>query len=496
MALPDPARRGTWIALFAKHGITIDAREIRRLELLGAVDQDDRALVATLLSGDPGLPALAPSCRAIRGSGLPVLMLAISRHDPELVRTLLMHGADPRACDPRGRASIHLAIESNQAELLPLLLEHGALIDALSAGERGAAVTPLAIALGRDPGGQVLREAVQNLSLARALLAAGADANAGIGPDHSALEIAAAAGNLAAVQLLLERGARSDFCDSAGRSLLHLLAWGAPNGLEIAGLLLSRGLDVNHQDNARHETPLHRLARAGRTAPIRLLAAHGAIIDARDVRQRTPLMLAAEAGNVVGIEALLEAGAAIDAIDLDGVSPLSAAIEAAQVDAVAHLLAHHAASEQTELAAVRGWTHLKLAQHYKLQALLAAEPQVARARLIQGQTLLMRAADRGDALSVRLLLESGADPLAIDLQGRNAVMHAVLSSGPDRAAVIGNLLKAGAAADLSDASGRTAADLLPAKASGDARQDRINRAVLALLNDHAGGPPRSATAAP
>jgi ankyrin repeat protein len=90
-------------------------------------------------------------------------------------------------------------------------------------------------------------------------------------------------------------------------------------------------------------------------------------------------------------------------------------------------------------------------------------------------------------LSVRLLLESGADPHAIDSLGRNAVMHAVLSSGPDRAALISNLLKAGAAADLADASGHRAADLLPAKASGDARQDRINRTVLSLLNAQGGG---------
>jgi ankyrin repeat protein len=487
LALLDPVKRAAWIALFAKHGIAVDEREVRRLELLQAVDQDDRARVAALLNGDPALPALLAPCRSTRGNGLPVLQLAIFRHDPELVRTLLMHGADPRACDPRGRASIHLAIESNQAELLPLLLEHGAAIDALSEGDRGSAVTPLAIALGRDPGGQVLREAVQNLSLARALLDAGADANAGIGPDHSALEIAVAAGNLGAVQLLLEHGARLDFIDSSGRSLLHLLAWGSPKGLEIAELLLVHGLDVNHQDSARRETPLHRLARSGRTPSIRLLAAHGATIDARDVRQRTPLLMAAEAGNVVALEALIDAGATIDAVDLDGVTPLSAAVEAAQVDAVAHLLAHHAASVQTELAAVRGWTHLRLGQHYKLQALLAAEPMVATARLIQGQTLLMRAADRGDALSVRLLLESGADPHAIDALGRNAVMHAVLSSGPDRAALISNLLKAGAAADLADASGHRAADLLPAKASGDARQDRINRTVLSLLNAQGGG---------
>jgi ankyrin repeat protein len=496
LALPDPARRGAWLALFAKHGIAIDEREIRRLELLAAVDQDDRARVAFLLERDPGLPALVAPCRSVRGDGTPVLQLAIARHDPALVGTLLQHGADPRASDLRGRAAIHLAIESNQPELLPLLLAHGALIDALSEGERGAAVTPLGIALGRDPGGQVLREAVQDLSLARAVLAAGADANAGIGPDHGPLEVAAAAGNLAAVQLLLEHGARPDFTDSAGRSLLHLLAWGAPKGLEIAELLLSHGLDVNHPDSARHETPLHRLARAGRTAAIRLLAAHGATIDARDIRQRTPLLAAAEAGNVVAIEALIEAGAAIDATDLDGITPLSAAIEGAQVDAVAHLLAHHAASVQTELAAVRGWTHLRLGQHYKLQALLAAEPMVASARLIHGQSLLMRAADRGDALSVRLLLESGADPRAIDDQGRNAVMHAVLSSGQDRASLIASLLKAGAVADLADASGRKAADLLPAKASGDARQDRINRAVLVLLNAQGGALPRGAAGTP
>ncbi len=489
LALAEPGSRAAWIALFAQHGIVVDAREVHRLELLQAVAQGNRVRVGELVAADPALPTLTATGPAARG-GLPVLQLALACHDQELVATLLAHGADPCACDARGRASIHLAVESNQPELLTLLIAHGAGIDTLSAGERSAAVTPLALALGRDPGGQVLREAVQSLSLARAVLAAGADVNAGCGSDHCPLEIAAAAGNLAAVQLLLEHGARTDFTDSGGRTLLHLLAWGAANGPDIAELLIARGLDVNQADRQRHEVPLHRLARAGRTTALTLLIAHGAAVDARDVRERTPLIFAAEAGNLAAIEALLAAGAAIDASDLDGVTTLSAAVEAAQVEAVAHLLAHHASSVQTDLAAVRGWTHLRLGQHYKLQALLAAEPAVAAARLIHGQTLLMRAADRGDAQSARLLLEAGADPRAVDERGRSALMHAVQSSGPDRATLVASLLKAGASAGFADPHGQRAADLVPAKAGGDARQERINHVVLSLLSADAGGAPR------
>jgi ankyrin repeat protein len=331
LALTDAARRGSWVDLFARHGIAIATTDLHRLALQDAVEQGDHEQVERLVADEPSLAALAPPAGS-RADQAPLLQVAIGRHDPALVAILLEHGADALARDGRGRPSLHRAIETNQPELLTLLLAHGAQLDDLSRCDAASAVTPLAIALGRNPGGQPLRDPVQPLALVRALLDAGADANAPIGPDHSALEIACASGQIAAAKLLIAHGAHCAFCDSAGRTLLHLLAWGSPAGMELAELLLAAGLDVNQAETVRRETPLHRLARSARTPAIRLLVAHGAHVDARDVRQRTPLAFAAESGNVSGLEALLEAGAAVDAVDADGQTPLTIAIEAAQVD--------------------------------------------------------------------------------------------------------------------------------------------------------------------
>ncbi len=72
--------------------------------------------------------------------------------------------------------------------------------------------------------------------------------------------------------------------------------------------LLQRGAAVNRPG----WSPLHYAATAPDEAPMRLLLAHGAAVDARSPNGTTPLMMAADYGPSVCVDLLLAAGARVD----------------------------------------------------------------------------------------------------------------------------------------------------------------------------------------
>lgn len=75
--------------------------------------------------------------------------------------------------------------------------------------------------------------------------------------------------------------------------------------LDLAGLLISRGADVNKPGWA----PLHYAATRGHLGVMRLLLEHHAYIDASSPNGTTPLMMAAFYGTPSAVKLLLEAGA-------------------------------------------------------------------------------------------------------------------------------------------------------------------------------------------
>lgn len=135
-------------------------------------------------------------------------------------------------------------------------------------------------------------------------------------------------------KLLLRHGAAVDLpSEEAGETALHVAA---RHGLyDHAHLYLRHGARVDAR-SAREETAMGILcshAPSGNDDDLlrlcRLLAAHGADLDARDEGHRSPLHKACRAANAALARFLLRRGADVNAIDYDGLSPLGCALQAA-----------------------------------------------------------------------------------------------------------------------------------------------------------------------
>jgi ankyrin repeat protein len=263
---------------------------VQRLQRLIAAGDVDAVRAAVQTS-----PALLTRAVERDGQGgWTPLHLAVAEGRPDVVRALVDAGADLTARTEFNRTPLHVALQL-QPELVPLLRDLGAQVDAPSAAYLGD-VDQLGHHLddGADP----------------------ADRTSGV----DLLSWAAFGGSAAAATLLLERGADAD------GGALHFAAGGAR--LELVRLLLAAGADVNRRDPATGRTPLHAA-----------VAAHPAG-DAPEI-----------------VRVLLDAGADVNATTNDGASALDMshlaaarhrsgdADRATGNDALAELLVAHGATD-------------------------------------------------------------------------------------------------------------------------------------------------------
>jgi hypothetical protein len=152
------------------------------------------------------------------------------------------------------------------------------------------------------------------LECLRIILNAGADVD-------EAMFYAAAGCNLAAMQLILQRGANINAKDIDGRMPLRLSI--LDGDTEIVSFLLSNGADVRAKDDRGGGTPLHDAAYLDKEVPIlERMIEYGADVNAVDNHGRTPLQYSIQGAATKLVSFLLSNGADVRTKDTSGWTPL------------------------------------------------------------------------------------------------------------------------------------------------------------------------------
>lgn len=397
--------------------------EHERSELMIAAAEGDSARVARLLDGGARIDqSVRPHSQLRelgaflmwmqdlpdRDDGYTALHYAIRGGHPAVARLLLTRGADPDGSEDGMPPLLLATLSPKAAELVPLLLEHGA-----DVARAEAAGDPVAFVATR-----------RDTTVMRLLLAAGADVNAG-----DPLISAAERGDSMMVEFLLAAGADpsrrragSDwtaamFARERGHVAIAERLGGGAGSAAALTTELARAVRLGNEDSVRVQ--LEAGARAtgndqfgeplvivavsrGQPAIVRLLLEHGA--SARSARLGVPaLAWAAQLGDTLSFDALVEHGA-----DARDPTVLSYAATAGNVPILARL--HRAGAN-----------------------LRAHRDEALRA-----------VAGSGDAEAVRFLLDRGLDPNAVGAHGLTALGRAVAARSHDAVAL---LLERGARPD-------------------------------------------------
>lgn len=171
------------------------------------------------------------------------LLQLISRANPRVVKAYLARGADPNAPTRHGVRPLVHAAGGLRPEEVTLLLQAGADPNLANPEPNREGYAPLHAVSAH--GGQVQPVIDAGVRVAKALIAAGADARGRTRSGATPLQFAAAQ-RPELVALLLEAGADVNAADVNGTTPLHGAAHGGQR--DTVKLLLDRGADVNAEE--------------------------------------------------------------------------------------------------------------------------------------------------------------------------------------------------------------------------------------------------------
>jgi ankyrin repeat protein len=226
----------------------------------------------------------------------------------------------------------------------------------------------------------------------------------------------------------------------------------------------AQAVQALHEDDHYQATSLlFAAARLGCEAEARTLLDRGAAIDAKDREGKTALAKAAEADKLPLIRLLLERGANVNARSVDGSTPLFYAAEQDRGAVIALLLERGADPNLPGRKGVRPLAAAAFNGSTESVAELMKFGADPNALDDDGSGAIVYAAGHGYASVVALLLQAGVDVNRRYAHGLTALMWAAghdASTGVDDVdATIKTLIEHGAALDLKDDRGKTAADI-------------------------------------
>jgi ankyrin repeat protein len=247
----------------------VDALHSSGQQLINAVRDGDLAAIRTILDGHPELvnasTDIHPRMRPSDTLTMRLLHLAIAEGNADVLRLLIERGADLNARNADGRTPLHDCFELNHDDFAKILMDAGAVPDVCAAAAYGLH-DQLEKLLKNDP----------------------AQAN-GLSTGESPLGWAAYGHQPRSAEILFQRGAIAD------RTPFDAHAW-KPAAMvasnKVARILLAYGADPNWRDDEGNSA-LHRVIRSRIVVDpanfVEVLLEHGADASARNREDRTPL---------------------------------------------------------------------------------------------------------------------------------------------------------------------------------------------------------------
>ena len=247
--------------------------------------------------------------------------------------------------------------------------------------------------------------------------------------DYATVADAAMNRDAAGVRALLAAGADANALGTYGTPALHWVV--RVEDRATAGVLLDGGADPNAK-NAQGVAPLHLAIDNRDRATVELLLKAGADATLVDHAGETPLMLAARAGDAAVAAALIAAGAPVDARDADyGQTALMVAAREGRAD-VARLLLDAGAdvNAATRAGAVPEFRRPSDNAGSKgIGIIRGGWPERGMRPPVPGaKTPLLYATRRGDFALTTLLVDAGAHLELADADGVTPLLNAILNA--------------------------------------------------------------------
>jgi ankyrin repeat protein len=410
----------------------------------------ERAIAATVsialaLLGSAATPVLASEVAD-----------AVMRGDAAAVRQLLAERADVNEAQPDGATALHWPVYRTQPDLVRSLLTAGADVTAVN----GNGVPPLQLAA--ESG---------NAELIALLLDAGARADAAFRHGETALMMTARTGNVAAIDLLVERGANVDAREELRGTTALMWAAAYRNPAAVAALLahgadpalrssaapagrrpylapsgrqrieqVARGIDVSGNGGRARPTATGEETPTAPAIPEDFEEPAPRPAAAREAGGLTALVFAAREGDLATARLLLDAGADVNQTTEFGFTPLLAATQNRHYELGKFFLENGA---DPTIQNKGGWSPLYIAtdnrnieggdyptrkpdmdhlDYIELLLVAGADPNARMTSSTEtrtvfthqwlfenGATPLLRAAQSGDLVLLKLLREHGAD---------------------------------------------------------------------------------------
>jgi ankyrin repeat protein/predicted negative regulator of RcsB-dependent stress response len=310
----------------------------------------------------------------------------------------------------------------------------GNLVKTREALEKGADVNTA------GPGGQVplmIALTLGKAEMVRLLLEKGANVNARIGIMQAPpLYYAAKNGNTEITMLLLQKGAAVNGRSDSGQTALFAAAGEGKTGM--VKLLIEKGADINARDGNYEQTPMHTAAENNRGDVVKLLLEKGADVNIRDKKQWTPLFYAVDSTSKTFEVAklLIEKGAVVNARTRDQFTPLHFVTS----KEVAELLLQNGADINARdssygLTPIHQAAENNRVDFVKLLLEKGADVNIRDNR--QWTPLFYAASSYNKTFEVaKLLIENGADVTAVDREQNTPALTAEKRNHPEIAAMI------------------------------------------------------------